>query len=51
VDGSTFYKTRGLRPRAEEHLRRILAPKGLAYQLIRVDDSPLIGAAVAGLTH
>ncbi len=51
VDGSTFYKTLGLRPRAEEQLRRILAPKGLAYQLIRVDDSPLIGAAVAGLTH
>jgi hexokinase len=51
VDGSTFYKTLGLRPRAEEHLLSILTPKGLSYQLIRVDDSPLIGAAVAGLTH
>jgi hexokinase len=51
VDGSTFYKTLGLRPRAKEHLRRILSPKRLSYQLIRVDDSPLIGAAVAGLTH
>lgn len=51
VDGSTFYKTLGLRPRAEGCLRRILTSKGLAYELIRVDDSPLIGAAVAGLTH
>jgi hexokinase len=51
VDGSTFYKTMGLRPQAEESLRRILTPRGLSYRLIRVDDSPLIGAAVAGLTH
>jgi hexokinase len=51
VDGSTFYKTMGLKPQAEEYLRRILTPRGLSYRLIRVDDSPLIGAAVAGLTH
>ncbi len=51
VDGSTYYKTEGLRPRAEDYLRRILLPKGISYRLIRVDDSPLIGAAVAGLTR
>jgi hexokinase len=51
VDGSTFYKTLGLRRRAEDYLCQILAPRGLSYQLIRVDDSPLIGAAVAGLTQ
>jgi hexokinase len=51
VDGSTYYKTEGLRPRAEEYLRHILLSKGISYRLIRVDDSPLIGAAVAGLTH
>lgn len=51
VDGSTFHKTMSFRSRTEDHLRRILIPKGISYQLIRVDDSPLIGAAVAGLTH
>ncbi len=51
VDGSTFYKTLGLRPQAEEYLRRILTPRDLLYHLIHVVDSPLIGAAVAGLTH
>ena len=51
VDGSTYYKTQGFRSRAEEYLRRILIPRGVSYRLIQVDDSPLIGAAVAGLTH
>ncbi|MFZ2053045.1 MAG: hypothetical protein WAU81_02500 [Candidatus Aminicenantales bacterium] len=51
VDGSTYYKTLGLQSRTEEYLRRILVPKDVTCRLIRVDDSPLIGAAVAGLTH
>jgi hexokinase len=51
ADGSTFYKTKGFLSRVEEHLRRILGARGVYYDIIRVDDSPLIGAAVAGLIH
>ncbi len=51
VDGSTYYKTAGFQPRTEDYLRRILAPRNISCHLIHVDDSPLIGAAVAGLTH
>jgi hypothetical protein len=31
------------------YLDEILGPKHVSYELIQVDDSPLIGAAVAGL--
>lgn len=50
VDGSTYYKTTALRSRVEEHVRRILGERGVHAELVRVDDAPLIGAAVAGLT-
>ncbi len=53
VDGSTFYRTRSVafRSRIEAGLREILEPRGIAYELIGVDDAPVIGAAVAGLTR
>ncbi len=51
IDGSTYYKTRGLQPQAERHLRDILGGRGVHFKLVRVPDSPLIGAAVAGLTR
>jgi hexokinase len=51
ADGSTFYKTKDFRFQVEEHLRDILGPRNIYYEIIRVDDSPLIGAAVAGLTR
>jgi hexokinase len=51
ADGSTFYKTKDFRFRVEEHLRKILGTRDIYYDIIRVDDSPLIGAAVAGLTR
>jgi hexokinase len=51
ADGSTFYKTKDFRLRVEEHLHRILGSRDVHYEIIRVDDSPLIGAAVAGLTR
>jgi hexokinase len=52
IDGSTYYRTRSaqLKSRIEQHLRDILHPRGLHYDLIAVDDAPIIGAAVAGLT-
>jgi hexokinase len=51
IDGSTFYKTRSaqFKSRVEAELRAILEPRGLHYDLISVDDAPIIGAAVAGL--
>ena len=51
VDGSTYHRTRTaqFRNRVQDELRQMLAPRGIAYELIRVDESPVIGAAVAGL--
>lgn len=51
VDGSTYYRTRTIdfQARVQRELRALLEPRGIAYTLLRVDDSPVIGAAVAGL--
>jgi hexokinase len=51
VDGSTFYKTNHLASIAEEYLRKILDNRGIYYKITKIDDSPIIGAAIAGLTH
>lgn len=50
IDGTTYYKTAGLKSRVEEHLRRLLEPRGVFYDLVHIENAPLIGAAVAGLT-
>lgn len=51
VDGSTYYKSRTVDfpqvVRAE--LDRLLADAGIRYELRRVDEAPLVGAAVAAL--
>ena len=51
IDGSTFYRTRSaqFKSRVEAELRAILEPRGLHYDLVAVEDAPIIGAAVAGL--
>jgi hexokinase len=51
VDGSTYYRTltADFQNRVQSELKALLAPRGVSYELIRVDDSPVIGAAVAGL--
>jgi len=51
IDGSTFYKTNHLASIAEEYLRKILDGRGIYYKITKIDDSPIIGAAIAGLTH
>jgi hexokinase len=51
IDGSTFYKTNHLASIAEEYLRKILDGRGVYYKITKIDDSPVIGAAIAGLTH
>ena len=52
IDGSTYYRTAALpfAARVQEHLRDLLAPRGIHYELLAVADAPIIGAAVAGLT-
>ena len=50
IDGSTFYKTPGLQALVAHDLNALLGPRCLFYELIHVEDSPLLGAAVAGLT-
>jgi len=51
VDGSTYHcvRTANFRERVQHELKQMLGPRGIAYELIRVDESPVIGAAVAGL--
>jgi hexokinase len=51
VDGSTYYKTltADFQNRVQQELVALLKPRGIAYDLIKVDESPVIGAAVAGL--
>lgn len=51
VDGSTYYRTltADLQNRVRSELKELLAPRKIAYELVRIDDSPVIGAAVAGL--
>jgi hexokinase len=49
IDGSVYYNIIGFSSLVEGYLGAILGPRGISYELIRVDDSPLIGAAVAGL--
>jgi len=49
IDGSIYYKIKGFSRMVKGYLNKILGPKHVSYELIQVDDSPLIGAAVAGL--
>jgi hexokinase len=51
IDGSVYYKIKGFSRMVGEYLERILGPRNVSYELIRVADSPLIGAAVAGLMY
>ncbi len=53
IDGSTYYRTTAasFASRVQGHLRDLLGPRGLHYELISVDEAPIIGAAVAGLTR
>lgn len=50
VDGSTFYKTCKFKPLVEQYLGEILGSRGRHYEIIHVDNAPVMGAAIAGLT-
>jgi len=51
IDGSTYYKTRTafFKSRVEASLRTTLGAKNVNFELISVEDAPMIGSAVAGL--
>ena len=50
ADGTTYYKTRGLKFRTEFYLKDFLENKKNRYiEFSHIEDAPLIGAAVAGL--
>jgi hexokinase len=50
IDGSTYYKTYQLAEKVQGHLTTLLADRGLHIRCIQVDDAPVVGAAIAGLT-
>ncbi len=50
IDGSTYYKTFQLADKTQAHLKQILGSRGLHYRCIDVEDAPVVGAAIAGLT-
>ena len=50
IDGSTYYKSVGFSGMTEEYLKEFLGKRGILYKLMHIEDAPLLGAAVAGLT-
>lgn len=52
IDGSTYFKTKtaDFKSRCEAATRALLERRGIHHRTICIPDSPIIGAAVAGLT-
>jgi hexokinase len=50
IDGSTYYKTYELADKVQAYLSPIAERRGLHFRCIHVDDAPVTGAAIAGLT-
>ena len=51
IDGTTYYRYYRFQSRVEHHLRPFLTQRNKYYETVRVEDAPLIGAAVAALTN
>jgi hexokinase len=52
VDGTTFYCSYEFKTRVEQYLREILQGENQRYyEIVRVEDAPLLGAAIAALTN
>lgn len=50
ADGTTFYQMKGLRFKTEYYLQQFLVERNQRFfEIVNVDNAPLIGAAVAGL--
>ncbi len=50
ADGSTFYKTPGLKEHIENYLRAFLAERNRKVRFTRIERSPIIGAAMGALS-
>lgn len=50
IDGSTYYKVYGLADQVQMHLNAMLKERSLHIRCIQVEDAPVVGAAIAGLT-
>ncbi|VGO21556.1 hexokinase family protein [Pontiella sulfatireligans] len=50
IDGSTYYKTYQLADKVQAHLKTMLSERGLHIRCIQIEDAPVVGAAIAGLT-
>ncbi len=50
IDGSTYYYTFEMAEKVQANLQPMLAERGLHIKCIQVDDAPVVGAAIAGLT-
>jgi len=50
LDGSTYFKTVGLREQAEAELKQILDQRGVEAFCVHTDDAPVVGAAIAALS-
>ena len=51
IDGTTYYRYYRFQHRVEYYLRPYLMSHDKYYEMVSVDDAPLIGAAVAALTN
>ncbi|MCS6898363.1 MAG: hypothetical protein RMJ98_01080 [Myxococcales bacterium] len=49
LDGSTLHRTHRMAAQIEQHLDRLLRAQGVHFETIRVEEAPILGAAVAGL--
>jgi len=50
IDGSTYYKTCRMPAKVQAFLKPMLEQRGLHIRCIQVEDAPVVGAAIAGLT-
>lgn len=50
IDGSTYYYTFQMPEKVQGYLQPMLKERGLHIRCIQVDDAPVVGAAIAGLT-
>ena len=50
LDGSTFFKTYGLREQTEVELKAILDQAGVDYFCVHLDEAPVVGTAIAALS-
>ena len=52
ADGTTFYHMKTLKPRVQFYLKQYLEDqRGIYTEIINIENAPIIGAAIAGLTN